>query len=269
MNLTKASNGDVAASYAIHSRRAPPGELPRGGIVDHMPLHPVVTLVLWFMCLAVGVAGLVLSYPRIGPAAKQPEPPVQILNVKVTEDPGLPAPPDSGPPPPTPEVQPLVAPPPPADLVVAPAPPLVAVAVPNPAIPFALPVEQPSRIVDAKQAVPPARPTTPMSPQVTIPARSTGPPTGVPQRLTFGEGEGAQPAPLYPREAVMARQEGTVIVRFTVGADGSVQKAEASKPSSSAMLNQAAVRAVRETWRFRAGPVRLYEVAIEFELRQH
>jgi TonB family protein len=234
-----------------------------------MPLHPVVTLVLWFICVVVGAAGLVLGYPRTGPAAKQPEPPVQILNVNVTEDPGLPAPPDSGPPPPAPEVQPPPAPPPPpADVVVAPAPPLVAVAVPNPAIPFALPVEQPSRIVDAKQAVPPARQTTPTSPQVAIPARPTGPPTGVPQRLTFGEGEGAQPAPQYPREAVMARQEGTVIVRFTVGADGRVQKAEASKPSSSAMLNQAAVRAVRETWRFRSGPVRLYEVAIEFELRQ-
>jgi protein TonB len=265
MISTYASKGNIAANYVATSRPAPPRKLPQGGVVDHMPLHPVVTLVLWFTCVMVGAAGLAVRYPRTGPVAKQSEPPVQILNVNVTEDPGLPAPPDSGPPPPAPEVQPPPAPPPPADVVVAPAPPLVAVAVPNPAIPFAMPVEQPSRIVDAKQA---ARPTTPTSPQVAIPARTTGPPTGVPQRLTFGEGEGAQPAPLYPREAVMARQEGTVIVRFTVGADGRVQKAEASTPSSSAMLNQAALRAVRETWRFRAGPVRLYEVAIEFELRQ-
>jgi TonB family protein len=61
-------------------------------------------------------------------------------------------------------------------------------------------------------------------------------------------------------------QEGTVTVRFSVGESGRVLTAEALKPSPWPLLDNAAVRVVRERWRFRAGEVRLYEVAIRFEL---
>jgi TonB family protein len=88
-----------------------------------------------------------------------------------------------------------------------------------------------------------------------------------PQRIIYGQGEGRQPAPDYPREAAMAHQQGNVIVRFVVGEDGRVQSAQAVVPCPYPLLNQSAVRAVRETWRFRAGPVRNYEVTIVFQLK--
>jgi TonB family protein len=88
------------------------------------------------------------------------------------------------------------------------------------------------------------------------------------QTLTFGEGEGKQPKPVYPPPAVRAGQEGTVVVRFSVGTDGRVLAAETSAPSPWGALNREAVRVVREQWRFQPGPVRLHEVAIRFELKK-
>ncbi|MGD1278066.1 MAG: energy transducer TonB [Tepidisphaeraceae bacterium] len=122
--------------------------------------------------------------------------------------------------------------------------PLPAFAAPAPAIAFALPLD-----------APPQRP----------------PPIGATvahdvQRLTFGEGEGRQPAPEYPLEAVLARQEGVVLVLFTVDPDGRVTSAEAIAPSPWPILNQAAVRCVRDQWRFPPGAGRSYEVSIEFRL---
>jgi hypothetical protein len=40
----------------------------------------------------------------------------------------------------------------------------------------------------------------------------------------------------------------------------------AATPCPWSLLNEAAVQAVRDTWRFGAGPVRTYEVPIRFEL---
>ncbi|MGA2440653.1 MAG: energy transducer TonB [Tepidisphaeraceae bacterium] len=123
-----------------------------------------------------------------------------------------------------------------------------AVAAPSPAIAFAEPVDAPVHLVET-------------------------PPRNQPEksviRLTYGEGEGEQPAPEYPPEAVRAGQEGTVVVRMTVGEDGRVNQAEAISPCPWPVLNSAAVRAVRTTWRFRKGPVRIYEVSIQFQLNRH
>jgi protein TonB len=87
-----------------------------------------------------------------------------------------------------------------------------------------------------------------------------------PQQLTYGQGEGRQPAPEYPYRARREGQEGVVKVRFSVGDDGRVLSAEAASPSPWPILNESAVRVVRERWRFRAGPLRNYEVAIRFQL---
>ncbi len=67
----------------------------------------------------------------------------------------------------------------------------------------------------------------------------------------------------------MAHQQGSVVVRFIVGENGKVQSAQAVVPCPFALLNQAAVRAVRENWRFRPGPPSRgnYEVTIVFQLR--
>jgi protein TonB len=131
----------------------------------------------------------------------------------------------------------------PAQLPPPPAPPVIAA--PNPAIAFAEPVDAPVHAVEA-----------PASQQSVI-------------RLTYGQGEGQQPPPEYPPEAVRAGQEGTVVVRMTVAEDGRVTEAQAISPCPWPVLNSAAVRAVRSTWRFGKGPVRSYEVSIQFQLNRH
>ena len=50
--------------------------------------------------------------------------------------------------------------------------------------------------------------------------------------LTFGEGEGQQPPPEYPPKRLSTGQEGTVVVRLTVGEDGRVSDATAASPCS-------------------------------------
>ena len=86
------------------------------------------------------------------------------------------------------------------------------------------------------------------------------------QLLIYGQGEGKQPAPEYPLRAIREGQEGTVVVRLAVTESGSVTSAEAFTPSPWPLLNEAAVRVVRDRWHFRSGPPRLYDVAIRFQL---
>jgi TonB family protein len=218
-------------------------------------LLPVITLVIWVTCLVVG--GLGFAYPYSRPRPRPPEPVVvaQRIQVELTSEP---LPPEEMPPAP---LDPSRVPPPlPDNPVVAAAPPLLAVAEPSPAIAFALPVEGPVRVVPAEQASF-ARPAE--RPAVVAPA-----PSPAPQALSFGQGEGRQPAPEYPYVARRRGQEGTVVIRFTVGTDGRVLAAEAVQPCPWPLLNEAALAAVRERWRFPAGPVRLYEVPIQFVLKK-
>jgi protein TonB len=88
------------------------------------------------------------------------------------------------------------------------------------------------------------------------------------QQLTYGQGEGRQPAPDYPPEAIAARHQGNVRVRLSVGDDGRVLTAQVVGPCPWSPLNQSALRAVRDRWRFHPGPTRLYEVIITFQIKQ-
>lgn len=235
-------------------------------------LLPIFTLVVWLGCLTVGVLGVVLPYSR-----PQPAPPAaaviqaELIKVELAEQPApvpaAPAPPTSAEPPP------LFAPATPPQ-----APQLVAVALPSPAVAFAMPVEAPARIVEMKQAafvrpapqpiVTPVPPGPPGPPAPSQPSGKPAPAAPPVQTLTYGLGEGRQPAPRYPEAARRAGQEGTVVVRFSVGADGRVLAAEPSAPSPWGALNREAIRVVREQWQFMPGPVRLFEVAIRFELKK-
>lgn len=212
------------------------------------------TLVLWLLCFAVGAIGLAMSYAHPHPPAPA-LPPVQaeILNVELTNDP-LP-PPDAAPPP-----QNLPPPPPLPDTPTPPpqAPALTAVAEPSAAIAFPLPVAGPVQVVEPKAAAP-AR---------TVPEIQPAPPAPAPQKLVFGQGEGRQPGPQYPPLARRQGQEGVVGIRFTVGENGDVLAAEAVSPSPWPMLNREAVRTIRDRWQFQPGPMRLFEVAIRFELQK-
>lgn len=213
---------------------------------DEPGLIPILTLVIWVGCVVVGLLGLLYSRSRDAAPATQPESVrAEFLQVDVVRDlppPDVAVPPEDSPPPDA-AVQPVMA-------------VMPAAALPNPAIAFALPVKGPAVPVAARRAIPVAA----------APTGQSAPP-GV-QRLTFGQGAGRQPAPEYPREAAIDGEQGVVLVAFTVGEDGHVLSARASVPSPWPMLNQAAVRTVRQEWRFPAGPVRNYEISIEFQLTQ-
>lgn len=209
---------------------------------------PLVTLTLWVFCLGVGVTGLVWGYP-MPEEVQTPPPPVEaeLVQIQLTSDP---LPPVHTPTPAAFE--------PPTPLEIAPlpdAPPMIAVAEPTPAIAFALPVEQPAPVVNAALA------SHAVAPAETFAAPLASPPV---QTLTFGRGEGRQPAPEYPREAMRQGQEGAVEVRFTVGEHGRVVAAEVSEPCRWSLLNHAALSAVRDRWRFPSGVERVYKVSIRF-----
>jgi TonB family protein len=230
-----------------------PARFDREFEADEPRLLSTVTLVLWTGCLAVGIGGLRMAYerPRPPPVVAAPVR-AEILNVVVTRErmpapvAGPPLPADAAPAPPAvplPEQPPQIAP---VDMP----PPETALAKLNAFVEHVKPAPV-IRSVAATRASTPA----------TQPARMV-------QELTLGEGEGAQPMPEYPREAQIARQEGTVVIRFGVATDGSVENVAAISPCAWPLLNQAAIRAVRDTWRFTAGPPRLYEVSIRFQLRR-
>lgn len=195
-------------------------------------LVAVLTLVLWVGCLVVGLVGLLAQSRPPAPPTTEPQPasvePVTIETYLAVPAEPAPSLSDQPPAPDSPE-----------------APPLPAVAAPSPAIAFALPVEGPYRTVNALDAVPLAAP--------------------VVRQLTYGVGEGRQPQPDYPMEAQLAGQTGTVVVRFTVDASGRVSAAQAVSPSPWPLLNQAAVRSIRDTWRFGSGPIRVWEVPIQYQ----
>ena len=243
----------ISASSAAKQERFVRDSLAGSRTLDEPNVTAVFTLVLWFVCLSVGLLGFVLHYERPRPL-KAPEEPViaQQLQVELAQEPQ---------PPPDAEPQPLdpLAPPPPPDAFTPPAVAQpIAVASFTPAVAFALPVAGPSRVVEVNRAEYARRPAT------NTPAPAATTPTAQP--LTFGEGEGKQPAPDYPPLAKQRGQEGTVVVRLTVDENGQVRRAEAALPSPWPLLNEAALKVVRERWHFRTGSARVYEVAVRFEL---
>lgn len=206
----------------------------------------IITLVLWLSCLAIGLLGMWLTEPPVAapPPPKKSEPPLQVQVMNVELQPVvLPpqAPPDPSQPPPPPDESPAAP------------PPLPEVAAPSAAMAFAQPIEGAVRLVPLSRANP-ARLSVVAAPPV--------------QRLTYGQGEGRQPEPDYPQEAVDAGQQGVVGVRLRVDQEGGVAAAQVIAPCPWPLLNQSALRAVRDTWHFGPGPPRLYDVYITFHLNQ-
>jgi TonB family protein len=141
----------------------------------------------------------------------------------------------------------------PATPALAATPALPAVALPSPSIAFAQPVEGPVRIVSAAQA----------NPAMVTPVDSADVPW-----LTSDQGLDSLPLLEYPEEAKPGRLEGTVVVRFDVGTDGSVSNVTVLTPSPWPILNQAAVRDVREKWQghFPQGPRRSFKYRLVYKL---
>lgn len=217
-------------------------------------LPSIVTTTIWTTCLAIGLIGIIIPYAR--PAlAKKAEAPIQaeLLNVELTDDPLPPLENSSAPPPdvltPPPSTKPTTPPS---------APALIPVAAPSQAIAFALPVPGPTKIVAADQA------------SYSTPTETARPESAAPvvRQITFGHGEGKQQKPEYPARAQREGQEGLVRVVFTVGPDGRTVDAELAARSPWPLLNEAALKVIRERWRFAPGPIRRYEVPINFKLQK-
>lgn len=217
-------------------------------------LVPMLTLVMWIGCVFIGIAGFVLPYLRPQPFVKTPPPVIaELLNVELTSDPLPPA--NPAPPPPN-----LLQPPPVAQPRATPPPPqMMSVAAPSPQIAFAVPVAAPATVVPVKAA----SSRTPETPVVEAPAAAT---LSAPTPLIFGQGEGKQPAPEYPRESRRQGQQGSVTVVFVAGEDGRVLSAEVSSPSPWPMLNHAALRVVKTRWRLSPGRLRSHTITFHFVL---
>lgn len=209
--------------------------------LDGPGLLQVFTLVIWIVWVAIGLLGWWLSAaPAVAPAPPPPKPPppvqAELLDVELADQPLAAENPSPDQPAPVPQTA---------------APPLPMVAAFTPAIPFAVPIEGAVRVVNAAQANP-AR--IPISQQPVV------------LRLTNAVA-GRLPKPDYPAEARILGQQGTVGIRFTVGADGSVTSAQVIAPSF-APLNLAALQTVRDEWHFPPGARRIFDYYFVFRLNQ-
>ena len=204
---------------------------------DGPEMLPVATFVLWALWLAVGIVGFVIPAFRATPPATQPPIDAVLMNVEATSvHPAAVSAPHSAPAP----ASQAPAPPDPPQIVA-----------PGTPVAFAVPVNAPVHDVHPR-GIPSPHPAT-QNPVI---------------QLTYGVGEGDQPPPDYPDEARFAGQEGTVVIQFTVNESGRVIDAQIASPCHWPILNSAALRAIRDTWRFVHGPVRRYEVSIEFHLNK-
>jgi TonB family protein len=231
-------------------------------------LMPIITLVVWTGFVAVGVLGQnVLLRTTASRPTKAPPADVQLIDVAISSLPivrsdissAIAAPPDmpaepQPPQPPAIETPPaLPAAPPLVDL--SPPPTLIGL-LPRPNE-FSKPTSKPVAVATTAAAVPPMRTgaqAAPNAPSI--------------QHMIYGQGAAVQPAPEYPPECVMARQEGTVVVRFHIDQLGRVSNVQVETPSRWPLLNQAAARSVRQTWSFPPGTPGDFDVSIEYKLTQ-
>jgi len=210
----------------------------------------IALLAVWLTCAGAGMAGLVLGWPP--PREKKPEPPAveaTMIEAALQND----APPEvASQTEPTPQLPSVDEPPPVPDL---------------PDLP-PLP-ELPAFVEKITPSAPPRPDLKPKKQASQNAARnSNAAPAGTPavQSLTMGQGEGRQPAPPYPSEALSRHQEGTVMIQLLVGTEGQVLSADVWQASPWPLLNEAAARTVRGRWQFSKGPVRLYRVPIRFRI---
>jgi TonB family protein len=201
---------------------------------EELGLVPIFTMVLWLTCLAVFLVGVIFDDSSGAPATRPTAATsVELLSVELSND--------------TQPIQNVRAP-----------SHEIAVASQEPVIPTVR--AAPIAPVAAGSAFADYLPLLPM--------RTFAPSPAAPLRLTFGQGEGRQPAPDYPREAALAGEEGTVVARFDVDENGRVKDAEVMVPCPWPLLNQSVLRTIRHDWRFSPGPPRSYEVPIDFRINR-
>lgn len=192
--------------------------------------------------LLVGLAGLKMPEPYVRPI---PEP-VEIVPVVFT-------PPDQ-PPPANPEE---TLEPPPEDVLEpsleAPVVATVVAADPS-AVAFAVPVQGPVILAPARFAAPPPRVLRPPAPAPT-------------RFVPTGNEAGNFPWPrAYPRQALLERQQGTVMLLVQVGEDGRPVSVTIHESSGYGTLDRHALEWVRDHWRWPPGLPRAYYVPFVYQL---
>lgn len=152
-----------------------------------------------------------------------------------------PHPKDEPPPPPPPEPKPLVKPP-----TIAPAPQLRAIPDPTPS---------PNAPVAVIEPPPPiAAPATPAPPAPPAPAAPPPAPPAPPRvELPSSDADYLQnPKPPYPLMSKKLNEQGSVVMRVLIGADGAPEKAQIRKSSGFDRLDQSAAATVMK-WRYVPG----------------
>lgn len=151
-----------------------------------------------------------------------------------------PAPP--APAPPEPEVTPPPPPKPQPTVKKKPAPPVLAV-------PEVVPVAAPPVVQTPEPVAPPPEPVAAAEPAEPVPAPAVvaAPPPVIPPR--FDAAYLDNPAPTYPSLSRRLREEGTVLLRVYVEADGRPAQIELKQSSGHARLDAVAREAVQR-WRF-------------------
>lgn len=203
------------------------------------------------VCILFLVVGFIgVKPPKLVEKTLEPEP-VEVAPVIFT--------PPSEPPPTVQEPQPDQEPPPP-DLMVD-APQVVTVVAANPAaVAFPVPVEGPVMVAASPRFA---------TPPPATPPRPTPLPTGPPKPVTFRPSTtdgGFYPQPPYPREALTAGIQGTVVLYVIVSEAGEASSVEVQDSSGSAKLDRPTLDYVKRRWRWPAGPVRHYLVPVEYRV---
>lgn len=190
------------------------------------------------LALIVILHGVVLAMLWHTPST-MPEPDARPVLYAALIEPAPPAPPEPQvtPPPPPPLPQPTVK--------KTPAPPVLAV---PEDVPVAAPpvVQTPEPVAPTSEPVTVAEPA-PVAPPVKTPAPVAAPPPVIPPR--FDAAYLDNPAPTYPSVSRRLREEGTVLLRVYVEADGRAGQVELKQSSGYARLDAVAREAV-ERWRF-------------------
>jgi len=129
----------------------------------------------------------------------------------------------------------------------------IVAAVDSPSVAFAVPVQGAVAVAEARYAsAPPANLAAPPRPTKFDPNAAQG---------------GIYPDPPYPGIAVRNNYQGSVTVELAVDASGAVVSAKVAKSSGFPVLDEAAVKTVKERWHFPPGPPRLHTWDCKFQLQ--
>ncbi len=192
------------------------------------------------------VAMVTESQPVAPPPPPTPEPPPPDPT-----PPPPPPPPDIPPPPPAPPEMPIpVVPPPVLSTPEPPAPPNPEPVIPQPVAP---PAPKPEHHHTAHPVV---RPSPPVAPPVNAPEVAEA---GPPEYL-------ADPQPEYPFAARQHHQAGTVLLLVTMDEAGNPTRVSIEQSSGYSILDQAALKKVAASWRFKPGSNLTVHVPVEFHL---